>query len=188
MCGFAPGGSVPLVGIVSRLAEQKGFDILSQAMDAVCRLGMQMVILGTGDAKYHELLTGIARKHPGKLCLYLKFDDTLAHKIYAGSDIFLMPSKYEPCGLGQMISMRYGTLPLAFKTGGLADTVTPENGFIFDAYSCDALLACIKQALGEFKNKKKWLGKVEKAMKCNFSWKESARKYVELYKKAGALK
>ncbi len=183
-CGLHEDRDVPLLGIVSRLAEQKGLDILSEAMEAILRLNVQLVILGTGDAKYHELLTGFAKRHPRKMALYLKFDDALAHKIYAGSDIFLMPSKYEPCGLGQMISMRYGTLPLVYKTGGLADTVTPESGYIFDNYSAEALFFTLKEALGDYKNRKLWISKVEKAMKANFSWKESAKKYVELYKKA----
>jgi starch synthase len=114
---------VPVFGIVSRLAQQKGFDIIAEGIDEICRLGLQLVILGTGDLKYHQLLGEMARKYPEVISLNLAFDDPLAHKIYAGSDAFLMPSRYEPCGLGQLISFAYGTVPVVFKTGGLADTV-----------------------------------------------------------------
>jgi starch synthase len=178
---------VPLFGIVSRLAEQKGFDILAEAMPSLCKMDIQLVILGTGDLKYHTLLEGLTKKYPRKLSLHLKFDDTLAHKIYAGSDVFLMPSKYEPCGLGQMISLRYATLPLVFKTGGLADTVTEDNGFVFDRYTKDELLSTIKKAVLGFKDRKKWLTLQQKAMQCNFSWKESGAQYIDLYKKAGSV-
>lgn len=177
---------VPLIGIVSRLAEQKGFDILAEGIDEICRMKIQMVILGTGDLKYHQILETMVKKYPKVIALNIKFDDALAHKIYAGSDIFLMPSKYEPCGLGQMISLRYGTIPLVFKTGGLADTVTKENGFIFSAYSREELVKTLKKAVTAFKNKKKWNTLVDTAMQCDFSWKESAQAYVRLYKKAVA--
>lgn len=174
----------PLIGIVSRLAEQKGFDILSEAFDTICKMDLQMVILGTGDLKYHTLLEAAVKKYPKKISLYLKFDDTLAHKIYAGSDIFLMPSKYEPCGLGQMISLSYATLPLVFKTGGLADTVTKDNGFVFDRYTQEDLISILKEALRIFKDNAKWSVLMQRAMKCNFSWKESAKQYIKLYKTA----
>ncbi|MFA4983804.1 MAG: glycogen synthase GlgA [Candidatus Omnitrophota bacterium] len=174
---------VPLFGIVSRLAEQKGFDILSEAIDKICKRKLELVILGTGDQKYHELLGDIVRKYPEVVSLYLKFDNTLAHKIYAGSDIFLMPSKYEPCGLGQMISLSYGTIPLVFKTGGLADTVSDANGFVFDQYSPSALEAIIDKSIRSFSDKKKWGPLVKKAMQYNFSWEVSARQYLKLYKR-----
>ena len=179
---------VPLCGIVSRLAEQKGFDILSEAIEKICRMDLQLVILGTGDAKYHVLLENIVKKYPKIISLHLKFDDSLAHKIYAGSDIFLMPSKYEPCGLGQLISLRYGTIPLVFKTGGLADTVNEGNGFVFDRYDKAPLVNTIKKALQAFENKKQWEGLVKTAMQCNFSWEASAKEYIRLYEKARKLK
>ncbi len=175
---------VPLAGIVSRLAQQKGFDILAEAIDELCNMDLQLVILGTGDAKYHELLADMVKKYPKVISLALKFDDALAHKIYAGSDMFLMPSRYEPCGLGQMISLRYGTIPLVFKTGGLADTVNEENGFIFDKYSSVALIDTVKKALKAYSSKTKWPKLVKKAMQCDFSWDESARQYIKLYEKA----
>lgn len=174
---------VPLFGIVSRLAEQKGFDILAEAIDSICKMKLQLVILGTGDLKYHQVLDEMVKKYPKVISLHLKFDDSLAHKIYAGSDIFLMPSKYEPCGLGQMISLRYGTIPLVFKTGGLADTVTKENGFVFNKYNKEELIKTIKESTAAFGSKKKWSALVETAMNCKFSWDESAKKYVKLYKK-----
>jgi len=175
---------VPLFGIVSRLAEQKGFDILSEAIDSICKMNLQLVILGTGDIKYHLILERIVKKYPKVISLHLKFDDPLAHKIYAGSDVFLMPSRYEPCGLGQMISLKYGTIPLVFKTGGLADTVNEENGFVFERYSKDDLIKSIKKATAAFQNKNKWNALIETAMKCNFSWEESAKEYLQLYEKA----
>lgn len=188
ICGLPVEEDIPLFGIVSRLAEQKGFDILAQGIDDICRKGLQLVILGTGDLKYHLVLEEMAKKYPKVISLHLKFDDQLAHKIYAGSDIFLMPSKYEPCGLGQLISLRYGTIPLVFKTGGLADTVTQRNGFVFSRYSSVELLKTVTKAEGAFKNKKKWLELVNNAMNCKFSWKESAKEYLGLYEKAKALK
>ena len=175
---------VPLFGIVSRLAQQKGFDILAEAIDSICKMNLQLVILGTGDLKYHLLLEKMVKIYPKVISLALRFDDTLAHKIYAGSDIFLMPSKYEPCGLGQMISLRYGTIPLVFKTGGLADTVTESNGFVFDSYNKETLIKTIKKAIMTFKVKFKWQALMQRAMECNFSWKESAKKYLRLYEKA----
>ena len=175
---------VALFGIVSRLAEQKGFDILADAMEKICKMNLQLVILGTGDLKYHVILENIVKKYPKAISLHLKFDDPLAHKIYAGSDVFLMPSKYEPCGLGQLISMGYGTIPLVFKTGGLADTVTEDDGFIFDKYKKEDLIKTIDKAIKAFKDKKKWPQLMQRVMQNNFSWKESAKKYLALYEKA----
>ena len=188
LCGFPLQKDVPVLGIVSRLAEQKGFDILAQAIDDICHMQVQVVILGTGDLKYHNLLEDMVKKFPKTISLHLKFDDQLAHRIYAGSDIFLMPSKYEPCGLGQLISLKYGTIPVVFKTGGLADTINDDNGFIFDVYSSDELLLTIKRAARLYRNTKEWDALVKRAMKCDFSWGESARQYIRLYEKASALK
>lgn len=179
---------IPLFGIVSRLAEQKGFDILAEGIDAICQLGIQLVILGTGDAKYHQIMEGMVKKYPKVIALFLRFDDPLAHKIYAGSDIFLMPSRYEPCGLGQLISLRYGTIPLVFKTGGLADTVNKDNGFVFTKYSKEGLIAKIKEAVKVFSDSKKWNKLVNSAINCNFSWEKQAEKYLQLYEKAKSKK
>jgi len=184
MCKLPVKQNVPLFGIVSRLAQQKGFDILAEGIDTICKMDLQMVILGTGDLKYHQIMESMVKKYPKVISLNLKFDDVLAHRIYAGSDIFLMPSKYEPCGLGQMISLKYGTVPLVFKTGGLADTVNSKNGFVFDKYSKDELINTVKKAVKAFKAKKTWQELVSAGMKCNFSWNESAKKYVQLYERA----
>jgi starch synthase len=183
-CGLPLKRDVPLLGIVSRLAEQKGFDILAEAIDRICKMNLQLVILGTGDLKYHLILQERVKKYPQVISLHLKFDDALAHNIYAGSDIFLMPSKYEPCGLGQLISLRYGTIPLVFKTGGLADTVNKDNGFIFDKYTKKDLIKTIKEAVKAFEDKEKWKEMAMRAMQYNFSWEESAKKYLQLYAKA----
>jgi starch synthase len=175
---------VPLLGIVSRLAEQKGFDILAEAIESICKMELQLIILGTGDLKYHLILEEKAKKYPKVISLHLKFDDVLAHNIYAGSDIFLMPSKYEPCGLGQLISLRYGTMPLVFKTGGLADTVNKDNGFIFDKYTKEELIKTVKKATKAFENRERWREMAIGAMQYNFSWEQVAKKYLQLYAKA----
>jgi len=175
--------NIPLFGMVSRLAEQKGLDILAEALDEICKLKLQLVILGTGDMKYHRILEDRSKQFPKVFRLYLKFDNPLAHKIYAGSDIFLMPSRYEPCGLGQMISLRYATAPLVYKTGGLADTINKTNGFIFDKYTASSLVNTIKRSISLYQDARKWQTKIKKGMECNFSWEESAKQYIKLYKK-----
>ncbi|MDP3142476.1 MAG: glycosyltransferase, partial [Candidatus Omnitrophota bacterium] len=164
--------------------------IFAAAIDEITKLNLQMVFLGTGDMKYHVLLQEVAKKFPQNFSLSLKFDNSLAHKIYAGSDIFLMPSRYEPCGLGQMISLKYAAIPLVFKTGGLADTIedfdplTGEgNGFVFDCYAKNTLVKEIKTALYFYQEKNIWNKLMAKAVKYDFSWDESAKKYRELYKK-----
>jgi starch synthase len=184
ICGLPIDKNIPVLGIVSRLAEQKGLDIFADSLDELCKMDMQLVILGTGDLSYHQILKSYIQKCPEKISLNLKFDDPLAHKIYAGSDIFLMPSKYEPCGLGQLISLHYGTIPLVYKTGGLADTINKHNGFVFTDYTRVGLLKSIKKALLVFKEKDKWARLVSNAMECNFSWKASANKYIQLYAQA----
>ncbi|MDP3042558.1 MAG: glycogen synthase GlgA [Candidatus Omnitrophota bacterium] len=184
ICGLAQDENIPVLGMVSRLAEQKGLDIFAEALDDLCKLQVQLVILGAGDLKYQKILKSAAAKYPKVISLNLKFDDPLAHKIYAGSDIFLMPSQYEPCGLGQLISLHYGTIPLVFKTGGLADTISRNNGFIFSQYTKEELLKLIKKATLVFKDKNKWRSLIKYAMECNFSWKVSADKYIQLYGKA----
>ena len=183
-CNLPQDKNIPVLGMVSRLAHQKGLDIFAQSIDALCKMDVQLVILGSGDLKYQEILKIAANKYPKVISLNLKFDDPLAHKIYAGSDIFLMPSQYEPCGLGQLISLHYGTIPLVFKTGGLADTVSKNNGFVFSQYTKEDLLKLITKATLIFKNKKKWLSLINNAMECDFSWKVSAVKYLQLYAKA----
>lgn len=182
-CGLPINKRVPLFGMVSRLAEQKGLDIFSDALDEICKFNLQLVILGTGDRQYHELLKEKSKRFPKVFRLYLKFDNALAHKIYAGCDTFLMPSKYEPCGLGQMISLKYGTVPLVYRTGGLADTIDRANGFIFDNYTVSSLVAAVGESISLFKDRKKWQDKIKKGMMSNFSWQESAKKYIRLYQR-----
>ena len=182
---------IPLIGMITRLADQKGFDILAGAMEKIMHLKCQMVILGTGEPKYHELLLAEKKKYPQHIGVNLGFDAALAQLIYAGSDMFLMPSRYEPCGLGQLISFKYGTIPIVRKTGGLADTVHDFNpktgkgdGFVFEEYSSAALLDAIKRAVAAYKKKRSWLGLMEKVMCYDYSWATSARKYGDLYKRA----
>jgi starch synthase len=181
-------GERPLAGMVSRLAEQKGADLLAAAVDEIVGLGFDLVVLGTGDHKYEELLQAAELAHPGRVKLFLRFDEGLAHRIYAGSDVFLMPSRYEPCGLGQMIAMRYGTLPVAHRTGGLADTVTDAasaggTGFLFTALDPAALVAAVARA-GETLRHPRQLAELRRnGMGRDFSWTASARAYLDLYQR-----
>jgi starch synthase len=182
---------IPLLGIVSRLDVQKGFDILTGGMEEIMQLECQLVILGTGDPRYHKLLEKNKHKYPKRIGIKLGFDAPLAQRIYAGSDMFLMPSKYEPCGLGQLISFKYGTIPIARKTGGLADTVHDFDeksgkgeGFVFEEYSSTAFLEAVKRAIEAYKNKSAWKKLQEKIMEYDYSWDASAKKYISLYMKA----
>jgi len=181
--GLKVSPDVPLLGAVGRLAGQKGFDILAEKIDKICSMDLQFVLLGTGEEAYHKIMQQIGAKYPEKTSINIKFDNTLAKKIYASSDMFLMPSRYEPCGLGQLISLRYGTIPVVRKTGGLADTITEDNGFVFEKYSGDALLAAIKRGLDAYRNRNAWQAMVKRAMEYDFSWGNSAKEYVKLFKK-----
>jgi len=190
-CGLPAEEEIPLFGFVGRLAEQKGIDILEKVLRRIYQLGIQVVILGTGDQEYHVLLEEAAVKYPRQIRLYLKFDDALAHRIYSGCDVFLMPSRYEPCGLGQLISFKYGTAVVASKTGGLADTVVDfdpigqqGNGFVFENYSREGLLEAMLRAALAFHDKKIWDALIARCAGLDFSWQESAKRYIELYKKA----
>jgi len=181
----------PVIGLISRLADQKGFDILAEAMENLLKLDLCLVILGTGDAKYEKQYAALGKKHPGYLGVKIAFDNALAHKIEAGADMFLMPSKYEPCGLNQMYSLKYGTIPIVRATGGLDDTIkefNPEtgkgNGFRFTPYSSVELIKAVKRARYLYRNNRLWTKLVENAMKEDFSWQKSARKYEEVYQKA----
>ena len=180
---------VPLVGMISRLADQKGFDLVAQAADAMLSLGVQLAILGTGDQKYQDLLARLKKEHPGQVSLTLGFDNTLAHKIYAGSDLFLMPSRYEPCGLGQMIALKYGTVPVVRETGGLADSIqdadkSPEgNGFSFQNHEAKALVDTLSRSVTAFRQRERWARLVQRAMACDFSWEAAARKYIQIFER-----
>jgi len=181
---------IPMIGLISRLADQKGLDLLAKIIDELLNMKVQFVLLGTGDNKYHLLMTKMAQTHPKNVSMNLKFDAVLAQKIYASSDLFLIPSRYEPCGLGQMISFRYGTVPVVRQTGGLKDSVqefNPKtkdgNGFVFAEYKSDHFFAAIKRALTLFKNKAVWGDLVKKVMELDYSWSTSAKEYVNLYEK-----
>ncbi len=183
-----PDTKIPFFGIVTRLADQKGLNILTQVIDRVLKLPLQLILLGTGDPRYHIVFENVSRQYKNA-AIILKFDPVLAYKIYAGSDIFLMPSYYEPCGLGQLISMSFGTIPLVRRTGGLADTVEDfdpvsgkGNGFVFDNYESGALLECIKRSVCVFNDKNTWDKIVRGAMDSCFPWEKSANEYIELYR------
>lgn len=182
----------PVIGMVSRLADQKGFDILAEAIEPMMQMNLQIVLLGTGDPEYHELFETIGKKYPRKTGIHLKFDNKLAHWIEAGSDIFLMPSRYEPCGLNQLYSLRYGTIPVVRKTGGLADSITPvtpatvrsgqATGFVFTRYKAQDLLRAVERAVAMYsQDASGWQKLMLAAMQKDFSWDASAKKYSKLY-------
>lgn len=183
--------NVPLIGIISRLADQKGFDILAEISNELLSLDLKMVILGTGEEKYHKLFQEMTKEYPQKISVNLRFDNPLAHLIEAGSDMFLMPSRYEPCGLNQLYSLKYGTVPIVRETGGLADTIQDYNsvtgkgtGFVFKDYDSDELLETIKRALRVYQDKEVWTKLMKNGMQKDFSWQASAKKYEDLYQKA----
>jgi len=189
--GLPQDENIPLLGITTRLDAQKGIDILAEALPRLMELDCQIVILGTGDPRYHKILEELYKKYPRKIGLKLGFDAPLAQRIYGGSDMFLMPSRYEPCGLGQLISFKYGAIPIVRKTGGLADTVhdydsetDKGDGFVFKEYSSEALLYAIKRAIETFKDKKAWKKMQARVMEFDYSWDASAKKYISLYMKA----
>lgn len=187
-CGFET-KDVPLYGIVSRIDPLKGFDIICKTLDRFLNLyDIQVVILGKGYKNLQDELVRLANKYPNKLKVFFEFNNPLAHKIYAGCDFFLMPSNSEPCGLGQMIAMTYGTVPIVYKTGGLADTVKnfdlnslSGNGLVFEHYSEEAFLEKLKESYEIFKNKQAMKSLISNCMKENFSWEISSKKYIELY-------
>lgn len=180
--------SKPLIGIISRLVTQKGFDLLAQILDNLMQRDLGMVLLGTGEKKYQDLFREMAQRFPGKVGLRLAYNDSLAHKIEAGSDIFLMPSRYEPCGLNQIYSLKYGTIPVVHATGGLEDTIElfnpatgTGNGYKFYHYSPWSFLEALDAALQLFRNPEKWQQVVQNAMQADFSWDRSAVAYKQLY-------
>ncbi|RJP73897.1 MAG: glycogen synthase GlgA [Candidatus Abyssobacteria bacterium SURF_17] len=192
--GLPVSDHMPVIGVVSRLDNQKGFDILAPVMDDIVEQGYQFVLLGTGDKEYHALFEKLAKKHAKRVGVKLLFSNELAHKVEAGADIFLMPSRYEPCGLNQMYSLKYGTVPLVRATGGLDDTVVDYaaspangNGFKFEEYSSTALLAKLAEARKFYENPEEWNRIIQNGMACDFSWDASAGRYEELYQKALSL-
>ncbi|MDD4048547.1 MAG: glycogen synthase, partial [Clostridia bacterium] len=186
--GF-PIENVPVVAMVSRLTSQKGLDIFVHILEELLSLDLQLVILGTGDYKYEQILRNAAERHPQKMRALIMFNEDLACKIYASSDLYLMPSLFEPCGLSQLIALRYGSLPVVRETGGLQDTVTSYNektgegnGFSFTNFNAHDFLHTIKRALSIYNDHKSvWNKIVKNALKSNFNWIGSAKKYQQLY-------
>jgi starch synthase len=187
----AAAAEVPVIGIVSRFAAQKGFDLISQIADRLVREDLIIVALGTGDAEYEELFRNLNRQYPQKFAVKVAYDNAVAHKIEAGADMFLMPSRYEPCGLNQIYSLKYGTVPVVRATGGLDDTIEPWDprtrkgtGFKFTEYSGEALLATIRSALAAYKDREGWQALMRNGMGKDFSWLSSAKEYVRIYERA----
>ena len=178
-----------LIGIVSRLTDQKGFDLIEYMMEELCQDNVQFAILGTGSAKYEDMFRSFAGKYPDKVSANIYYSEALSHRIYAASDAFLMPSLFEPCGLSQLMALRYGTLPIVRETGGLKDTVEPYNeyegtgtGFSFANYNAHEMLNTLRYAEEVYYNSKRnWNKMVERAMNADFSWGVSAKKYEEMY-------
>jgi len=181
---------LPLIGIISRFAAQKGFDLIASIADRIAKEDVIVVALGTGDKQYEDLFKKMNQQFPKKFLVKVGFDNGLAHKIEAGSDMFLMPSQYEPCGLNQMYSLKYGTAPIVRATGGLDDTIEPWDaktgkgtGFKFTDYTSDALFATIRAALGAFQDQKSWQKLIKNMMARDHSWDASAKEYVRVYDK-----
>ena len=181
----------PLLGMISRLTDQKGFDLLMEILDEFFSLDIGFVLLGTGEQKYHDLFNRVAQRYPQKAGIRIAYDDRLAHKIEAGADFFLMPSRYEPCGLNQIYSLKYGTIPIVRATGGLDDTITPYdratkkgNGFKFIRYGAEDFLSAIKEAIRFYFQPEHWKQLLRNAMTADFSWERSAEAYLQLYRKA----
>jgi starch synthase len=182
---------LPLAASISRLADQKGFDLIASALEEMVSLGMQYVLLGTGERAYHELFTALSQKHPKSFAVKIAYDNAIAHLIEAGADMFLMPSRYEPCGLNQIYSLKYGTVPVVRGVGGLEDTIRDNpgradvaTGFKFYEYTAGAMLDTIKRALSAYRDKDAWQDLLKRCMREDFSWDKSATEYVVLYKKA----
>lgn len=179
---------VPVLAMISRLTEQKGLDLLIHIFHELMKEDLQLIILGTGVEYYEKSLKNLEKCYPGKAAVKIKYDGELAQKIYAGSDIFLMPSKFEPCGLSQLISLRYGTIPVVRETGGLKDTIIPYNeetdkgyGFTFSEFNAHEFLYAIKRALSCYSRPDLWQKLVKRGMMKNFSWERSAEEYIDLY-------
>ncbi|MBN1632626.1 MAG: glycogen synthase GlgA [Ignavibacteria bacterium] len=188
--GLPQDKNIPLLGIVSRLAWQKGFELFEPFINNLMTRNVQMIVLGEGETKYVEFFKNVSQKYPEKLYFLNGYNNKLAHQITAGADIFLMPSRYEPCGLNQMYSLNYGTIPIVRKTGGLADTVADitelpnqGNGFVFDAFEAKQFYNKIIFALSAYNNKNLWLKMQQRGMESDFSWDKSAEEYLKLYKR-----
>ena len=188
MCGLEQNADVPVVSMISRLASHKGFDLVKFILPEMLSLGIQFVLLGTGEYELEEYFKAIQYRYPKQVKVFLEFNKDLSKKIYAGSDIFLMPSKSEPCGLSQMISSVYGAVPVVRETGGLYDTIKPYNqftlegnGFTFANYNAHEMKDALARAVELFKDKEKWQALTKKVMETDFSWDASAKEYLKLY-------
>jgi starch synthase len=186
---------LPVIGIVSRFAAQKGFDLIAQIADRLAREAMIIVALGSGDKAYEELFQRLNKLFPSKIAVKIAYDNALAHKIEAGADMFLMPSRYEPCGLNQIYSLKYGTVPIVRATGGLDDTIEPWDartgkgtGFKFSEYNGESLLLTIKEALSAYKDQTSWQVLMRNGMNKDFSWNASAREYGKVYERVRQLR
>ncbi|MCC8103949.1 MAG: glycogen synthase GlgA [Clostridiales bacterium] len=187
--GLEQNDSAFMIGIVSRLTDQKGFDLIEHMMDEMCQNNLQIVVLGTGEERYENMFRHFAWKYQGKVSANIFYSEQLSHKIYAACDAFLMPSLFEPCGLSQIISLRYGTVPIVRETGGLKDTVQPYNeyestgtGFSFANYNAHEMYFTVQRAMALYHDKKReWNKMIDRGMAMDFSWNSSARKYEELY-------
>jgi starch synthase len=193
--GLPADTGIPVIGLISRLADQKGLDLIKSAAPKILGLGVQFVLLGAGDRAYERCFTRLAQQYPSQVKATIGFDANLAQQIYAGSDMFLMPSRFEPCGLGQLISLRYGAIPIVRATGGLADTIVDyrsddpkSNGFVFTRYTPSALLKAVERAVVTHADKGKWERLVRTALASDFSWGSSAARYVDLYRDAVATR
>ncbi|MCJ7737138.1 MAG: glycogen synthase [Anaerolineae bacterium] len=187
--------NIPLIGMVTRLDHVKGMDLMEPVLDWLLKQDVQFVLLGTGQPEYHDMFKDMQSQYPDKMHAFLIFDETLARRIYAGADIFLMPSYIEPCGLGQMIAMHYGCIPVVRAVGGLIDTVHDEadapghgTGFKFGRYTPEACIGSLQQALAAYQDRNTWLPLQQRAMTADFSWTSSAQRYIELYRRAISLR
>jgi starch synthase len=189
--GLEQNPNIPLLGMITRLSAQKGLDLLEKLLPKFKAAKLQLVILGTGDERYMKMLTAFQKKNAGNISIHLAFDQVLARRVYAAGDMFLMPSHYEPCGLGQLIALRYGAIPVVRKTGGLGDTVfdardgfREPNGFTFDDYAPKAFWGAVTRALESYGDRKVWDKMVRSGMNSDFSWEHSAGEYEAMYEKA----
>ena len=185
--GLPQKADTPVIGIVTRLVKHKGLDLVKHVFEDMLQADVQFAILGSGEWEFETFFHSMAEKYPEKVGLKLGFNPALAHKIYAGADIFLMPSQSEPCGLAQMVALRYGTIPIVRETGGLNDTIHDSgdgegNGFTFKSYNAHDMLNTVWRALTGYSDKKGWAVLRERAMKCDNSWGSSANAYIRLYK------
>jgi len=189
--GLAPAGQAPVVGIVSRLAHQKGLDLLFDALpELLHRHDFRFVVLGSGERKYEEFFGSLVGRYPGRVAFYSGHQEKLAHLIEAGADMFVMPSRYEPCGLNQMYSLKYGTIPVVRKTGGLADTVTMYdpgtgrgNGVVFEHFTSDGLQWGLETAMNLYRQPPHWHRMMRNGMAADFSWEVEGARYVALYRR-----